>query len=236
MSNKVFNTTLLSSVLAAALASPMAVAEIESDPWEGFNRSIYQFNKQADRFVIKPLAQGYQAVTPDIVETGIHNFFSNLGDVNSLVNNVFQFKPEAAATDFARITFNTTFGLAGLIDVATPMGLVSSDEDFGQTLGYWGLTSGPYLVLPFFGPSSVRDGLGRIPDNMMDVWPEVTEDIPTRNVGYGLRTLDTRVSFFAAERMIAGDEYSFIRDAYLQKRKFDVRDGKMDTKFNSNDF
>jgi len=225
----------LALVLALSLAAPV-VAETKSDPWEGYNRTMYDFNKSADRYLIKPLAQGYQAVTPDLVEQGVHNFFSNLGDITSLVNSILQLKPDSALQDFARITFNSTFGLAGLIDVSTPMGLPSSGEDFGQTLGYWGVSSGPYLVLPLFGPSSVRDAVGRVPDTYTDVWPAEVGHIPTRNSGYGLRLLDTRVSLFSAERLISGDEYSFVRDAYLQQRAFMVKDGQMDLKFNQDDF
>ncbi len=225
----------LALVLAFSLAAPV-VAETKSDPWEGYNRTMYDFNKSADRYLIKPLAQGYQAVTPDLVEQGVHNFFSNLGDLTSLVNSILQLKPDSALQDFARITFNSTFGLAGVIDVSTPMGLPSSGEDFGQTLGYWGVSSGPYLVLPLFGPSSVRDAVGRVPDTYTDVWPVEVGHIPTRNSGYGLRLLDTRVSLFSAERLISGDEYSFVRDAYLQQRAFMVKDGQMDLKFNQDDF
>ena len=225
----------LALALALSLAAPV-VAETKSDPWEGYNRTMYDFNKSADRYLIKPLAQGYQAVTPDLVEQGVHNFFSNLGDITSLVNSILQLKLDSALQDFARITFNSTFGLAGVIDVSTPMGLPSSGEDFGQTLGYWGVSSGPYLVLPLFGPSSVRDAVGRVPDTYTDVWLAEVGHIPTRNSGYGLRLLDTRVSLFSAERLISGDEYSFVRDAYLQQRAFMVKDGQMDLKFNQDDF
>ncbi|BBB29086.1 VacJ family lipoprotein [Neptunomonas japonica] len=213
-----------------------AIAAVESDPWEGVNRTVYKINKTADRALLKPLAQGYHAVTPDIVETGVHNFFSNLGDVTSLANNILQLKLEGSVKDFSRIVFNSTFGIAGLIDVATPMGIQSSDEDFGQTLGYWGVKPGPYVVLPLFGPSSVRDGLGRIPDAATNVWANEVEHIPTRNTGFGVNLLDTRVGLFSAEKLITGDEYSFVRDAYLQQRDYAVKDGQMDGQFNQDDF
>ena len=213
-----------------------AIAAVESDPWEEVNRVVYGMNKTADRAFLKPLAQSYHTVTPDIVETGIHNFFSNLGDVTSLVNNIFQLKPEGSVNDFSRVIFNSTLGIAGLIDVAAPMGIHSSDEDFGQTLGYWGVESGPYLVLPLFGPSSVRDGLGRIPDATTNVWSHAVGHIPTRNTGYGVNLLDTRVGLFPAEKLITGDEYSFVRDAYLQQRDYAIKDGKMDGQFNQDDF
>jgi phospholipid-binding lipoprotein MlaA len=213
-----------------------AISAVDSDPWEGVNRTVYGMNKTADRIFLKPLAQGYHAVTPDIAETGIHNFFSNLGDVTSLANNIFQLKPEGSVNDFSRVIFNSTLGIAGLIDVATPMGIQSSDEDFGQTLGYWGVESGPYLVLPLFGPSSVRDGLGRIPDAATNIWGKEVKHIPTRNTGYGVDLLDTRVGLFSAEKLITGDEYSFVRDAYLQQRDYAIKDGEMDSQFNQEDF
>lgn len=224
------------SLAGLTLSFSVSANEAVVDPWQGFNRPVYEFNKRADQYVLKPLAQGYQAVTPDLVEAGVHNFFSNLGDVTSLLNSLLQLKGEAAAKEFARIVFNSTFGLAGIIDVATPMGLPSADEDFGQTLGYWGVPSGPYVVLPFFGPSSVRDAVGRVPDTYSDVWKIEVGHIPSRNVGYGVRVLDQRVSLFALEPLITGDEYSFVRDAYLQQRNFAVKDGHMDAKFNKNDF
>lgn len=211
-------------------------AAVESDPWEGLNRTVYKVNKTVDRIFLKPLAQGYHAVTPDLAEAGVHNFFSNLGDVTSLANNILQLKLEGSAKDFSRIVFNSTFGIAGLIDVATPMGIQSSNEDFGQTLGYWGVESGPYVVLPLFGPSSVRDGLGRIPDAATNVWANEVGHIPTRNTGYGVNLLDTRVGLFSAEKLITGDEYSFVRDAYLQQRDYAVKDGQMDGQFNQDDF
>lgn len=215
--------------------SPTVVSAPKSDPLEPINRVTFQVNQVADQLVIKPLARGYHAVTPDLVETGVNNFFSNIGDVVSLLNNGLQLKLDATLTDFARIAFNSTFGLAGLIDVATPMGLVSTEEDFGQTLGYWGVPSGPYLVLPLFGSSSFRDGIGRFADSNTDLWRQV-DHIPTRNSGYGLRLLDNRVSLFPAEKLITGDAYSFVRDAYLQRREFAVKDGRMDLEFDQSDF
>ncbi|SFG54836.1 MULTISPECIES: VacJ family lipoprotein [Neptunomonas] len=225
-----------SLALVISFYSSGVSANIESDPWEGINRSIYQFNKKIDSAFVKPLAQGYHAVTPDIIETGVHNFFSNLGDVTSLANNILQLKLDASLTDFSRIVFNSTFGLAGLIDVATPMGLKSAEEDFGQTLGYWGITSGPYVVLPLLGPSSVRDGLAKIPDSSINLWADEVDHIPTRNSGYAAELLDKRVGLFSVEKLISGDEYGFVRDAYLQQREFEVKDGQMDGTFNQDDF
>jgi len=132
--------------LGLALVVGPVMAESEQDPWEGFNRSVFTFNENVDRYAIKPLAQGYRYVTPDLAEQGVSNFFDNIGDVGNLLNNLLQFKFEAAGRSFARLTFNPAFGLVGLVDVATPMGIDARDEDFGQTLGYWGVGSWASLV------------------------------------------------------------------------------------------
>jgi phospholipid-binding lipoprotein MlaA len=161
---------------------------------------------------------------PDIAETGVNNFFENLADVGTLLNNLLQGKFSNATEDFARIAFNSTFGLAGLIDVATPMGIEKHDEDFGQTFGYWGVDSGPYLVLPFFGPATVRDGIGMVPDFLVDPVRQL-DDNGARNALYVTRIIDGRAQLLEAEKLISGDKYTFIRDAYLQKRAFSIVDG-----------
>ncbi|WP_156899616.1 MlaA family lipoprotein [Marinobacterium litorale] len=227
------------AVLAAATLtltlSTQAHSETEADPWEGFNRAMFSFNEQVDRYALKPVAQGYRFVMPDLAEQGVSNFFDNIGDVGSAVNNLLQGKVDAALTSVTRVVFNSTIGLAGLIDVATPMGLEEKPEDFGQTLGYWGMGSGPYLVLPLLGPSSVRDGLGRIPNSMLDPVSDV-DHVPTRNSLYGLRLIDARVRLMTAEQIISGDRYIFVRDAYLQRRQFLVHDGQIPVRYDDNDF
>ncbi|GAA0784584.1 MlaA family lipoprotein [Marinobacterium sediminicola] len=229
-------SSLRSGITAASLgvvlvAAPV-MAETEQDPWEGFNRSIYSFNETVDRYALKPLAQGYRYVTPDVAEKGVSNFFDNIADVGNLFNNLLQFKFEAAGKTFARLTFNSTFGLAGLIDVATPMGIEAHEEDFGQTLGYWGVGSGPYLMLPLLGPSTVRDGLAKPVDWMVDPVGDV-DHVPTRNTLYGLRLVDTRSRLLKAEQIISGDKYAFIRDAYLQRREYQINDGAVKVKYDS---
>lgn len=135
-----------------------------SDPFEGFNRRVYYFNAKADEYVLLPLVSGYKKVTPDFIESGISNFFSNLGEVSTFINALLQFKGSVAAETFGRFALNSTLGIGGLFDIATPIGLDQQNEDFGQTLGYWGVGSGPYLVLPLIGPSNVRDGVSGIVD------------------------------------------------------------------------
>ena len=215
----------LSPVMAEESSAPEA-----QDPWEGFNRSMYTFNESLDRYAIKPLAQGYRFVMPDLAEQGVSNFFDNIGDIGNLVNNLLQFKLEAAGQDLARISFNTTFGLLGFVDVASHIGLPEHDEDFGQTLGYWGVESGPYLVLPFFGPSNVRDGVSLFVDASIDPVGDV-DHVRTRNSLYGLRLLDTRSRLLQAEQIITGDKYSFIRDAYMQRREFLINDGTVEVQY-----
>ncbi|SEQ07409.1 phospholipid-binding lipoprotein MlaA [Amphritea atlantica] len=216
----------LLSILFMFSVSAVADDRLDVDPWEGFNRAMFSFNDTVDRYALKPAAQGYKAVTPDIIETGVSNFFGNLSDVGSTLNSALQLKGEDAGQSLARVVFNTTIGLGGIIDVATPMGLPEHNEDFGQTLGYWGVETGPYLVLPLLGPSNIRDGLGLIPDSMVDPVGEV-DPIRTRNQLYGLRIIDTRANLLAAEELLTGDRYTAMRDAYLQRREFLVNDGKV---------
>jgi phospholipid-binding lipoprotein MlaA len=198
-----------------------------SDPWESFNRGTFAVNDAIDGAVLKPVAQGYRAVTPSFVRAGVSNAFSNLGEPVTGVNALLQGKPKDALTTVGRFAVNTVFGIFGLWDVATPMGLEQKDEDFGQTLGTWGAGPGPYLVLPFMGPSSVRDAAGRLVDAPLNP----TRYIDNSGVSWGITTIgliDARSNLLEAEKVLdtaALDKYSFIRDAYLQRRASKVRDG-----------
>lgn len=196
------------------------------DPWESFNRGVFRFNDALDRWALKPVAQGYRNVTPDIVEDGVHNVFRNLGEVRNLTNNLLQLKMRDAGVDTARFFFNTTFGVLGIFDVATKMGLQRNDEDFGQTLGAWGVKSGPYVVLPLLGPSTLRDTVSLYPDSFTSQYRYIN-DVPVRNSMFALNIVDTRANLLTAERLIAGDKYRFIRNAYLQNREFKVQDGNV---------
>lgn len=224
-------TRFAGTCLAAGLVLAPAFAQAaEEDPWEGVNRVIFRFNDTLDTYTLKPLAKGYEAITPQFLEDGIHNMFRNVGDVTNLVNNVLQAKPAAAGTDTARLIFNTTFGLLGFFDVGSRMGLQRSDEDFGQTLGYWGVGSGPYVMLPFFGPSTVRDALGKYPDTYTRPY-RYLDHVPTRNTILATDIVDTRASLLSAEKLINGDKYVFLRNAYLQNREFKVKDGEVEDDF-----
>ncbi|GAB7529862.1 VacJ family lipoprotein [Pseudomonas sp. 3A(2025)] len=218
------------SLCAGVAMAPFVAQAAEDDPWEGVNRAIFRFNDTVDTYTLKPIAQGYQYIAPQFVEDGVHNFFNNIGDVGNLANNVLQLKPADAGVDSARLIFNTTFGLLGFIDVGTRMGLQRNDEDFGQTLGHWGVGSGPYVVLPLFGPSTVRDALARYPDTYTSPYRYI-DHVPTRNTALGVNLIDTRASLLSAERMVTGDRYTFIRNAYLQNREFKVKDGQVEDDF-----
>ncbi len=197
----------------------------QKDPFESFNRGVYKFNDALDRAVIKPVAQGYDKVVPSPIKTMVSNFFSNLDDVVVTANDILQLKFRQAASDATRVAFNSTFGLFGLFNVTTR--LEKHNEDFGQTLGYWGVPSGPYLVLPILGPSTIRDSTGLYTDSYFSVISN-TGDVPARNSAWAMEGLDERVSLLQQEKVLDDaiiDRYSFIRDAYLQRRQSLVYDG-----------
>lgn len=212
-------------LLATQLLTGCASAHNPDDPLEPFNRGVYHFNDSMDRAVVKPVAQGYDTVMPELGKIAINNFISNLDDVLVTANDLLQFKFAQAASDGARVLINTTFGLGGLVNVAHR--LKKHNEDFGQTLGYWGVGSGPYLVLPFFGPSSVRDGIGLYVDTSAGV-PNRIDDIATRNQYYVGNFIHVRASLLDQGELLdeaALDRYSFMRESYMMYRKNLVYDG-----------
>jgi phospholipid-binding lipoprotein MlaA len=217
----------LSAIMAVSLLSGCASTGNPRDPLEPINRGVYQFNEGVDNILLKPVAQVYQGVLPPFVRTGVSNFFSNINDVLVALNNLLQGKVVNAASDVGRLVVNTTAGLLGFIDVATHIGLEKHDEDFGQTLGYWGIGSGPYLVLPLFGPSSARDAIARIVDRRGDLltYVDPTRD---RNQLWAARIINRRSELLGTSKILetaALDPYEFLRDAYLQRRRNMVYDG-----------
>ena len=197
------------------------------DPLEPMNRKIAVFNDTLDDNVLKPVATGYRDYTPDLVQTGVSNFFRNLSDVLSTVNNGLQLKGRDTAESFMRVVVNTVFGIYGIFDVATPIGLERHPEDFGQTLGYWGVPDGPYLVLPIFGPSTVRDSAVLPLEFSLD---PVSNHNATdeRNMAVITRIVDKRASLLKTTNLLSGaaiDKYSFTRDGYLQFRSNQIYDG-----------
>lgn len=213
----------LMAITLAGCASPQV--KNPADPLESFNRGVYQFNDTLDNAIAKPVAQGYNVVMPLPGKIMISNFFSNLDDVIITANDLLQFKFTQAASDGSRFLFNSTFGVFGLLDVASR--LEKHNEDFGQTLGYWGINSGPYLVLPILGPSSVRDGIGLYADSRPSKLRRV-DHIRTRNQLYFAKAINRRAQLLDQEKVLdtaALDPYEFIRDAYLLRRQSLVYDG-----------
>ena len=223
---------ILIALLSSGCATSPEVTADSRDPWQGVNRKVYSFNNALDKAFLVPAAAGYRAVTPDIAEQGVHNFFANLNDVVVAFNNTLQFKFLDATSDIGRIVVNSTIGLLGFLDVASNMGLEKHNEDFGQTLGYWGMGSGPYVMLPLFGPSSLRDGPALVVDAI--IYPPNWADIKTseRNILFALNLVNTRAELMVVEenaKELSRDRYVFIREAYLDNREFKVNDGQLST-------
>ena len=223
--------TLLSCLLLvlAGCASVPSGKPDPRDPWERFNRSVFNFNDVLDRAIAKPVAKGYVKVTPRVIRTGISNAYSNLDTVPTIINDVLQGKIRQAGHDSARFLMNSTLGLGGLFDPASAAGLDSNDEDLGQTLGKWGVKSGPYLMLPVLGPSSARDAFSRAADTFLEpVW--YLEDDSTRYLIRLGDLLDQRASLLELDAQLerSYDRYAFIRNAWIQRREYQVKDGNVD--------
>ncbi|WP_255554434.1 VacJ family lipoprotein [Polynucleobacter sp. MWH-HuK1] len=229
---------LKAAILLSLLGAMVGCASIPAgserspqDPWEPFNRSVFEFNEGLDAYVLKPVVAGYRFVLPEFVRDGIYNFFSNYNDIYTALFNLLQGKPGFAFNDFMRVVVNTTMGLGGFIDLATPGGLEKHKEDWGQTLGVWGVPSGPYVVLPFFGPSNVRDTFGTVADLESDYLFRLLPDVALRNSLTGLRVVNARNTYYEAGDLLDGaaiDKYSFMRDAYIQRRAYQINEGRDD--------
>ena len=215
------------ALLLAAGAAGSARAQVY-DPLESVNRVIFSINDTLDRTVVRPVAQGYVNVVPRLVRTGVSNVFGNISDAFSAVNNLLQGKKEPLGNDLGRVLVNSTFGLGGIFDIASEAGVEKYNEDFGQTLGWWGIGPGPYLVLPLLGPSSARDATGLAANWYLDPVNQVTPAVNQYEL-VGLRALDTRAGLLGTDDLVQGaslDKYTFIRSAYTQRRRSLVYDGK----------
>lgn len=211
----------------AALTGCASTATNPQDPLEGYNRAVFRFNDAVDRSVLKPTATAYKNTLPTFMQTGVNNFFGNLSDAWSAVNNLLQGKGQAGMGDVTRVALNSTFGIFGLLDIASEAGIPKHNEDFGQTLGTWGVPSGPYLMLPLLGPSTVRDTVALPADFAGDPWGH-KEPVNWRNVGSAVRVVDKRANLLEASSLLeeaALDRYEFLRDGYLQRRQSQVYDG-----------
>ncbi|WP_372860616.1 VacJ family lipoprotein [Spongiibacter sp.] len=228
---------LLSAVLC--LLAPLAFAGDYGndlrDPWEGFNRHVFAFNEGADRYVAKPVAKAYKKITPSFIDQGIGNVFNNIGEIKNLANDVLQGEGVDALVDASRFFINTTVGVLGFFDVASHLGLERESEDFGQTLAVWGVGNGPYLMLPLLGPSTLRDGSGRV----VDSYTSPLVDVNPLSAELGLLALDlvqVRAKLLGSDELVSGDKYTFIKDAYLQRRQFLINDGQFQDSFGDEDF
>lgn len=221
-----FKTALIALALSGLLGG-CATSGNPKDPIEGFNRAMYAFNEGLDTVLIKPVAQGYDAVLPTPVRTGVTNFFGNIADFFIGVNNLLQGKPDQAVSDLGRVLVNSTAGILGLFDVATEAGLEKHEEDFGQTFGRWGVGDGAYVVIPVFGPRTLRDTAGLVLDVAVDPVAKI-DHVATRNSLLALRLIDNRADLLPADKVIeeaALDKYAYVRDGYLQRRRNLVHDG-----------
>ena len=210
-------------LLVLLFSLPVFSEEI-SDPFEDLNRDIFIFNEKLDEKLLKPAAIAYRKVTPQFARSGVTNFFNNLEEIDTTINQVLQGEIKYAFNDAGRFVINTTIGLFGLIDVASKMGLERHEEDFGQTLGVWGFDSGPYIMIPFLGPSNPRDLLSR-PISSFLSGTFAMEDDDVKITFVGIDSLETRERLLDAETLIIGDKYIFVKDAYVQSREYEINNG-----------
>ncbi|MEM7219191.1 MAG: VacJ family lipoprotein [Pseudomonadota bacterium] len=216
----------IAALLTLVIAAPVH-AESNPDPFERLNRGMFAFNDAIDRGALKPLARGYNFIVPKFLRAGISNVLSNVGTPLVAVNQLLQGKPGLAGQDLGRFVINTTLGMGGLLDPATPSGLPAHTEDFGQTLRVWGVPAGPYLVAPFMGGSTATAGFGNIVSGFVSPI-RLLQNNDQRISAIALTVVDARARLLQVETLVSGDRYLFIRDAYLQRREFLVNDGKME--------
>ena len=224
---------IISSLIAVLISGCATYSgnamSISSDPWQAVNRPVFAVNDTFDQMLFKPLAKGYDALTPEPVQNAVTNFFSNLSEIDNAINNLFQGKPVQFATSIGRLAINSTVGIAGLFDVASYAGLERAPEDLGQTFGTLGMKAGPYVVLPLLGSSSIRDLPGRIVSMYINplAW---LDDVSFRNIMVGVNAVDNRANLLAKEDIaseISNDKYTLYRDAFLEEREFEISDGNL---------
>jgi phospholipid-binding lipoprotein MlaA len=218
---------IAAAVVVALLAG---CAAPQQDRFESINRPIHEFNETLDKYLIRPVAVGYDRVAPGPVRSGVTNFFSNLGEPLVVVNQFLQGKPRDGFSDTGRFLVNSTLGVGGFFDVAAPMGLRKHEEDFGQTFGVWGAPEGDFLVVPLWGAVTVRSGIGDLLDGLLYP-PRYLENVALRNSLMGLNLVNTRAELLDAEQLVQGDRYVFFRDTYLQRRDYLTNDGAVEDPF-----
>lgn len=226
------NVNKLVYLLSFLFLSSYAFAE--TDPLKDLNQKTHDLNQTLDLQVASPVARFYKRITPDFIEMGVTNFTQNVEDLSIGVNNILQGKIKSGFSDLSRFTINSTIGIAGFLDIASDMGLEKHDEDFGQTLAVWGVPNGPYLVLPGLGPSTMRDTLAMIPDAFLTPLWLIDHDRTSYSLT-AIDLIDTRARYLGLESVVIGDEYLFYRDAYLQSRQFEIKDGEVEDDFDDFD-
>ena len=218
--NRHFATIVLSVIMTLLLPAPVFAAPVSyDDPLESVNRKIFAFNDAVGTYALKPVAKTYQRLTPRLVQTMVDNFLENLGEFRNIASAGLQLHVDDALTSSGRLLLNSSFGILGLIDVATPLGLDRRYSDFGLTFAHWGIPSGPYLVLPLLGPATLRSGVGRIPNAYVSPVTYYDDDTTSLVLG-GVDVVNRRTQLLSAEGLIIGERYTFIRDSYLQRREF----------------
>ena len=220
-----FNKIRVVRLLAALCFCAVSVALADDDPFESLNRRVLEFNDAADGAILRPVAVAYDNTVPGPIRAGLMNAYDNLSDVNGAINALIQGRPARAAKNTGRVLVNTTFGLLGVLDVATDMGIERYETDFGHTLARWGAPEGPYVMLPFLGPRTFRSGMGDLTDSFMSANDFLVDDDAITWGSRAWRALEYRADLLDAEDLITGDRYVFIRDAYLQNREAQVNDG-----------
>ena len=226
------NVNKLVYLLSFLFLSSYAFAE--TDPLKDLNQKTHDLNQTLDLQVASPVARFYKRITPDFIEMGVTNFTQNVEDLSIGINNILQGKIKSGFSDLSRFTINSTIGIAGFLDIASDMGLEKHDEDFGQTLAVWGVPDGPYLVLPGLGPSTMRDTLAMIPDAFLTPLWLIDHDRTSYSLT-AIDLIDTRARYLGLESVVIGDEYLFYRDAYLQSRQFEIKDGEVEDDFDDFD-
>ena len=226
------NRQVFIKLILIFLLSPLTFAEV--DPFQNLNEKTHNVNQTLDLQVASPIARFYKKIIPDFLEKGITNFTHNIEDLSVGINNILQGKFNEGLSDFSRFTLNSSIGLLGFMDIASNLGLTKHDEDFGQTLAVWGVPDGPYLVLPGLGPSTTRDTLAMIPDAFLTPLWLIDHDRTSYSLT-AIDLIDTRARYLGLESVVIGDEYLFYRDAYLQSRNFEIKDGEVEDDFDDFD-
>lgn len=222
--------TILALLTIVSATMPAAASAQAYDPWQETNQRVFNFNNFFDQILVRPVASSYTRFVPRMARQGIGNFFSNINDINVFANDLLQLKFDDALSDSGRVLINSTIGIGGVLDIATGLGLDKNEEDFGQTLGRWGVPSGPYVMLPVLGASNVRDSFSLVLNALFDPINYLAND-PVKLELFLIEEIDSRAGLLALDELVTGDKYLFLREAYVQRREYLVNDGQVDDGF-----